>query len=43
MGTPGAAGTGQDAVTWIHQRIAAIQQERETRWQKIIKLLPGVS
>jgi pSer/pThr/pTyr-binding forkhead associated (FHA) protein len=42
-GTPGAAGTGQDAVAWIHQRIAAIQQERETRWQKILKLLPGVS
>jgi pSer/pThr/pTyr-binding forkhead associated (FHA) protein len=32
-----------DAVLWIHQRIAALQQERETRWQKILKLLPGVS
>jgi hypothetical protein len=40
---PGLAGTGQDAVAWIHQRIAAIQQERESRWQKILKLLPGVS
>jgi hypothetical protein len=43
IGAPGVAGAGQDAVAWIHQRIAAIQQERETRWQKIIKLLPGVS
>ncbi len=39
---PGVA-SPQDAVAWIHQRIAAIQQERETRWQKIVKLLPGMS
>jgi Inner membrane component of T3SS, cytoplasmic domain len=38
-----AAGAPRDAVAWIHQRIAAIQQERETRWQKIVKLLPGMS
>jgi pSer/pThr/pTyr-binding forkhead associated (FHA) protein len=37
-----ALGDG-DAVMWIHQRIAALQQERETRWQKILKILPGVS
>ena len=43
VGAPGAAGSPQDAVAWIHQRIASIQQERETRWQKIIKLLPGMS
>jgi hypothetical protein len=45
-GTPGdpeTAGGSRDAVAWIHQRIAAIQQERETRWQKIVKLLPGMS
>ena len=45
-GTTGAAGTAgipQDPILWIHQRIAAIQQERETRWQKIVKLLPGMS
>jgi pSer/pThr/pTyr-binding forkhead associated (FHA) protein len=42
-GPTGTLGAGQDAVAWIHQRIAAIQQERETRWQKILKLLPGVS
>ena len=43
VGAPGAAGSPQDAVSWIHQRIASIQQERETRWQKIIKILPGMS
>jgi hypothetical protein len=42
-GDAGASDGARDAVTWIHQRIAAIQQERETRWQKIIKLLPGMS
>jgi predicted component of type VI protein secretion system len=44
--TGGAAAPGdvpRDAVAWIHQRIAAIQQERESRWQKIVKLLPGMS
>jgi pSer/pThr/pTyr-binding forkhead associated (FHA) protein len=39
----GAVGAPQDAVAWIHQRIAAIQEERETRWQKILKILPGMS
>ena len=43
VGAPGAVGSPQDAVSWIHQRIASIQQERETRWQKIIKILPGMS
>jgi pSer/pThr/pTyr-binding forkhead associated (FHA) protein len=43
VGAPGAASAPQDAVAWIHQRIAAIQQERETRWQKILKVLPGMS
>jgi pSer/pThr/pTyr-binding forkhead associated (FHA) protein len=33
----------RDAVAWIHQRIMTIQSERETRWQKILKLLPGAS
>jgi len=33
----------RDTVLWVHQRIAALQQERETRWQKILKLLPGAS
>jgi pSer/pThr/pTyr-binding forkhead associated (FHA) protein len=42
-GDPEAADVPRDAVAWIHQRIAAIQQERESRWQKIVKLLPGMS
>jgi TolA-binding protein len=40
---PVAVSSPQDAVAWIHHRIAAIQQERETRWQKILKVLPGMS
>ncbi len=39
----GSANPEQDAVAWIHQRIMTIQRERETRWQKILKLLPGAS
>jgi pSer/pThr/pTyr-binding forkhead associated (FHA) protein len=45
-GMPGAQASAppdRDAVAWIHQRIMTIQSERETRWQKILKLLPGVS
>jgi pSer/pThr/pTyr-binding forkhead associated (FHA) protein len=38
-----AADSERDSVAWLHQRIMALQQERETRWQKILKLLPGVS
>jgi pSer/pThr/pTyr-binding forkhead associated (FHA) protein len=33
----------RDTVLWLHQRIAILQQERESRWQKILKLLPGMS
>jgi pSer/pThr/pTyr-binding forkhead associated (FHA) protein len=33
----------QDSIVWLHQRIMILQRERETRWQKILKLLPGVS
>jgi pSer/pThr/pTyr-binding forkhead associated (FHA) protein len=46
LAAPGPAGPAPgetDAVLWIHQRIAALQQERETHWQKILKLLPGAS
>ena len=42
-GAPGPSPPDHDAVAWIHQRIMTIQNERETRWQKILKLLPGVS
>ncbi len=33
----------RDTVVWLHQRMVQLQQERETRWQKIVKLLPGLS
>lgn len=38
-----AADSDRDTVLWLHQRIMALQQERESRWQKILKLLPGMS
>jgi pSer/pThr/pTyr-binding forkhead associated (FHA) protein len=38
-----AADNDRDTVLWLHQRIAILQQERESRWQKILKLLPGMS
>jgi hypothetical protein len=37
------ADSERDSVAWLHQRIMTLQQERETRWQKILKLLPGAS
>jgi pSer/pThr/pTyr-binding forkhead associated (FHA) protein len=33
----------RDTVLWLHQRIMFLQRERETRWQKILKLVPGMS
>jgi pSer/pThr/pTyr-binding forkhead associated (FHA) protein len=33
----------RDVVVWLHQRMMVLQEERETRWQKILKLLPGLS
>jgi pSer/pThr/pTyr-binding forkhead associated (FHA) protein len=33
----------RDTIVWLHQRILALQRERETRWQRILKLLPGIS
>jgi predicted component of type VI protein secretion system len=38
-----AVASDRDALLWLHERIATLQQERESRWQKILKLLPGVS
>jgi hypothetical protein len=38
-----SAGSDRDAIVWLHQRIMSIQRERESRWQKILKLLPKVS
>ena len=33
----------RDVIVWLHQRMMTLQQQRETRWQKILKLLPGLS
>ena len=33
----------RDVIIWLHQRMMTLQEERETRWQKILKLLPGLS
>jgi len=33
----------RDVIVWLHERMMTLQQERETRWQKILKLLPGLS
>jgi pSer/pThr/pTyr-binding forkhead associated (FHA) protein len=38
-----AGGSDRDTIVWLHHRIIALQNERESRWQKILKLLPGVS
>jgi len=33
----------RDVMMWLNQRIVTLQSERESRWQKILKLLPGAS
>ncbi len=33
----------QEVIFWLHQRITHIQTEREGRWQRLLKLLPGAS
>jgi pSer/pThr/pTyr-binding forkhead associated (FHA) protein len=42
-----AGDEGQDAdrdvMVWLHHRMMSLQQERETRWQRILKMLPGLS
>jgi hypothetical protein len=40
---PDANQGDRDVIVWLHQRITSIQNEREGRWQKILKLLPGAS
>jgi len=37
------ADSDRDTVVWLHQRIMALHHERESRWQRILKLLPGMS
>jgi pSer/pThr/pTyr-binding forkhead associated (FHA) protein len=38
-----ASNSERDTLAWLHQRIISLQRERESRWQKILKLLPGMS
>ncbi len=42
---PGESNLGSegDVMVWLHQRMMVLQQERESRWRKILKLLPGLS
>jgi hypothetical protein len=42
-GAGGAAPGGEDPHLWLNQRIAAIQHERQGRWQKILNYLRGGS
>jgi pSer/pThr/pTyr-binding forkhead associated (FHA) protein len=42
-GVSSPADSERDSIVWLHQRIMTLQRERETRWQKILKLLPGAS
>jgi pSer/pThr/pTyr-binding forkhead associated (FHA) protein len=42
-GTPQSPDSDRDTVLWLHKRIMTLQRERETRWQKILKLMPGMS
>jgi pSer/pThr/pTyr-binding forkhead associated (FHA) protein len=37
------ADSERGSIIWLHQRILTLQRERESRWQKILKLLPGMS
>ena len=47
LGKPSSAGrnpnSDRDTVLWLHNRIMSLQRERETRWQRILKLMPGMS
>jgi len=38
---PAAARSEGDIHVWLSQRLAALQQERQTRWQKIMNVLTG--
>ncbi|MDR3622642.1 MAG: FHA domain-containing protein [Paludisphaera borealis] len=42
-GEGSGADNERDVMLWLNQRVVTLQNERETRWQKILKLLPGAS
>lgn len=39
--TPAGAQSGQDVHLWLTERIATLQQERQSRWQKVLGFLVG--
>jgi len=41
--TPEPGADEGDVMLWLNQRIATLQEERESRWRKILKLLPNAS
>ena len=41
--TSPATNSSRATVLWLHERIAILQRERESRWQRILKLVPGMS
>jgi hypothetical protein len=38
---PSTAATNEEIHTWLSDRIASIQQEQESRWQKILQFMLG--
>ncbi len=40
---PATGAKDADVMLWLNQRLNTLQEERESRWRKILKLLPGSS
>ena len=40
-GTNSPADPERNSIVWLHERIMSLQQERDSRWQKSLKLMPG--
>ena len=40
-GTPSAQYSDPEVHVWLHQRLSALQQERQSRWQKVLGILTG--
>ena len=39
--TPSGHYCDPDVHVWLHQRLSALQQERQSRWQKVLGILTG--
>lgn len=39
--TPSAKSSGSDVHVWLHQRLSALQRERQSRWQTVLRALTG--